>query len=319
MADFLTRLVGRTLGTIPTVKPVLTPMFALQTNTSAYEGESTNNPASSRPIAASPARNTSIIPSASERFIEQTQDGQAQGTAPTVQIPDLPVSQTMPHTDLPMPFVSQPDHVEIEFAPPTPIKSSEDIVSVGTGQAQDNSSTSYTRFDRWTPAEQIDRDMPLAGFRIGTSPVSTVQHFVGSDEQAPILSPVSVNRISPSIEHNANMSIPEISDNPGIQPLLIATPQRRSRVSLHPVDHEHGGNFRTADPLRSPHSNLQGRTVTDYIESASPTSEPTIQVTIGRIEVRATPLTPAAAPVQRKKPAIMGLEEYLDQRAKGVR
>ena len=30
MADFLTRLVGRTLGMTPTVQPVLTPMFALE-------------------------------------------------------------------------------------------------------------------------------------------------------------------------------------------------------------------------------------------------------------------------------------------------
>jgi len=40
---------------------------------------------------------------------------------------------------------------------------------------------------------------------------------------------------------------------------------------------------------------------------------PTIQVTIGRIEVRATP-TPTQSPAERTAPAVMSLEEYLRQR-----
>jgi hypothetical protein len=42
---------------------------------------------------------------------------------------------------------------------------------------------------------------------------------------------------------------------------------------------------------------------------------PTIQVTIGRIEVRATP--PPAAPARKEqKSAVMTLEEYLRQRSR---
>jgi hypothetical protein len=41
--------------------------------------------------------------------------------------------------------------------------------------------------------------------------------------------------------------------------------------------------------------------------------EPTIQVTIGRIEVRATP--PAQPPKQRSEPPVMSLDEYLRQRS----
>ena len=43
---------------------------------------------------------------------------------------------------------------------------------------------------------------------------------------------------------------------------------------------------------------------------------PTIQVTIGRIEVRATPAPTAPAPGRRAAP-IMTLEEYLRQRSNG--
>ena len=46
---------------------------------------------------------------------------------------------------------------------------------------------------------------------------------------------------------------------------------------------------------------------------------PTIQVTIGRIEVRATPA--AKAPVRERPaaPSALSLEEYLRQRSKGGR
>jgi len=40
-------------------------------------------------------------------------------------------------------------------------------------------------------------------------------------------------------------------------------------------------------------------------------------VTIGRIEVRATPPPAPQSQPKRSGPAVMGLEEYLNQRAKG--
>jgi len=47
------------------------------------------------------------------------------------------------------------------------------------------------------------------------------------------------------------------------------------------------------------------------------TPAPTIQVTIGRIEVRATPPPAPHSQPKRSGPPVMGLEEYLNQRAKG--
>ncbi len=55
------------------------------------------------------------------------------------------------------------------------------------------------------------------------------------------------------------------------------------------------------------------RQYTDFVEPA-----PTIQVTIGRIEVRATPPPPAQPQSQqRPAPSIMSLDQYLQQRSKG--
>jgi hypothetical protein len=49
---------------------------------------------------------------------------------------------------------------------------------------------------------------------------------------------------------------------------------------------------------------------------AEPSPAPTVNVTIGRIEVRATPAPPASAPKPRSTP-VMTLEEYLQRRATG--
>ena len=53
--------------------------------------------------------------------------------------------------------------------------------------------------------------------------------------------------------------------------------------------------------------------------SARPSAGPTIQVTIGRIEVRATSPSPATPKKAPPKPAAMSLEEYLKQRNEGRR
>lgn len=53
--------------------------------------------------------------------------------------------------------------------------------------------------------------------------------------------------------------------------------------------------------------------------SARPSVAPTIQVTIGRIEVRATPPAPATPRKAPPKPAAMSLEDYLKQRSEGRR
>jgi hypothetical protein len=50
--------------------------------------------------------------------------------------------------------------------------------------------------------------------------------------------------------------------------------------------------------------------------AVGPEPAPTIQVTIGRVEVRATP-APATSRKPATEPAVMSLEEYLRQRSAG--
>lgn len=53
------------------------------------------------------------------------------------------------------------------------------------------------------------------------------------------------------------------------------------------------------------------------VRRETPTPAPTIQVTIGRIEVRATPAPKAPVRERPSAPAALSLEDYLKQRSRG--
>lgn len=64
---------------------------------------------------------------------------------------------------------------------------------------------------------------------------------------------------------------------------------------------------------------IQAASLTPSLPVAPPSVPPTIQVTIGRIEVRAIPPTAVATPMTRQSdgPGVKSLDDYLRQRAKG--
>ena len=97
-----------------------------------------------------------------------------------------------------------------------------------------------------------------------------------------------------SITNNANQNF-KISDN-----RLIS----ESRLTPHIIN---------------PVIQSQPRLTSPIIPAVEPVSEPTptIQVTIGRIEVRAA-VAASPSPKPRSAPTVMGLDDYLHQRAKGA-
>jgi hypothetical protein len=93
-------------------------------------------------------------------------------------------------------------------------------------------------------------------------------------------------------------------------------------ASLPPT--QQGATGRTGQTTTARYRNQErgnpGRTMQQSIHDDTPTREatkPSIQVTIGRIEVRATPPPPTRAPARRTTPAIMSLDDYVNQRIKG--
>jgi hypothetical protein len=114
--------------------------------------------------------------------------------------------------------------------------------------------------------------------------------------------------------------VPEKTSNivdalPTVTSSTFATPSRAGVAEINPsideisprsvkVHSEQSVEARFAAPSHE---------YTDFVEPA-----PTIQVTIGRIEVRATPPPPAQPQSQqRPAPSIMSLDQYLQQRSKG--
>jgi len=71
--------------------------------------------------------------------------------------------------------------------------------------------------------------------------------------------------------------------------------------------------------VAQPHVNryVEPASPAGFKSKASPEPPPTIQVTIGRVEVRATPPPEPQSKKERPKPAVMSRDEYLSMRAKG--
>lgn len=96
------------------------------------------------------------------------------------------------------------------------------------------------------------------------------------------------------------------------QPATGQSPYVRALTSRSPATPKEGANVLTPPAIRAS-VRVDART---HEPPAPP--EPTIQVTIGRIEVRATP--PPAAPVRKQStPAVMNLNDYLQARNGGSR
>lgn len=101
--------------------------------------------------------------------------------------------------------------------------------------------------------------------------------------------------------------------------ILVAQPQNPPRAEAKPVTAEptptllaavERGRLEPVKPIFSPVVPETGRT------DPTPTPEPTVQVTIGRIEIRA--VSEAKAPQRAAKPmGVMSLEEYMERRRAG--
>ena len=108
--------------------------------------------------------------------------------------------------------------------------------------------------------------------------------------------------VDSTMSSSLDLSMPEVQEREvRTTPALQAGESRAFRPKI-PTNREQGGLLQIK----------QSETVQESSSSAS-----TVQVTIGRIEVRAMPPpTPRTHP-QRSGPPVMSLEEYLNQRAKG--
>jgi hypothetical protein len=139
-----------------------------------------------------------------------------------------------------------------------------------------------------------------------------------SAEQPEIASPTTPDR-----ERQIDRTIAHPDRKPSQNPLPISVRDRIDRIepSLLPTDSTNSHNPQRGQMMESK-AMEQLRSFVQAIKPEVVSSPlpptPVIQVTIGRIEVRATtaPATPAATTTRSKSP-VMGLDEYLDRRGGG--
>jgi len=183
-----------------------------------------------------------------------------------------------------------------------------------------------------SPAVRTDEAMLLA------NPLVSLQSMPGDRRGVPIKSSNRQRRRYTALANNRHTinALQEIQvEQDSARPLVSTAPGiQASNVGAAPSAHQFIAPSRANASDVLPSAALSPRSITAggaHAQSAinnqqvieaqlieQPAPAPTIQVTIGRIEVRATPPPPAPSQSQqRSTPSIMSLDQYLQQRSKG--
>ncbi len=349
MADFLARLAGRTLGSTPTVQPIITPMFIPK---QAWIGE--NDPGAV-------PEDEGLGDSVQQQPIPPIQDTQppfyqpvrlpptlvAQGNVPTAGAPvmsaRLPFSKThesqRKQTQQEVPNAPEQSEPESSPVPGTLTPSDEQRSTRSTDkspvEAGPNKGQSYTN-----PLPLLQRMPTRQPSRPSLNASEGVDHAQGMllpgdldpfSEQARGIeihpehfqsTPGRRRRSMRAFHEDGQPEIPNTLQ-PGVSEMQSALPTRGRSPDQRPA--QQMGIRPQVSTNRAYHGDSQHNTSSPGAKHEAvgtqfivPDPAPsTIQVTIGRIEVRATPPPPSQSQGKRSPSSVMSLDQYLHQRAKG--
>jgi hypothetical protein len=346
MADYLARLAGRTLGSAPTVQPIIAQAFAPK---QAWTGENDPGVLSEGEVLGD--------------SVQQQSDSPIQEIQPTfyqaVRMPPTLVPQgNVPSTGAPvmssrLPFskMSESRRTPEQHKAPNSLEQSEpdwspvpgtltssdeqrstdeSPVEVSTNKEHryavtlplperkptrrpsKRSSSASEREDHsqemllpadLDPFSEQARGIEIHPERFQNTPVRTRRSMRASHEDGHLDLPNALQtRVS---EMQSAMPTRDISPDQRL------TQQREMRPQVSTNRAYHGGSQYNTSSQGVKHETAE----TQFI--VSPPTSPTIQVTIGRIEVRATPPPPSLSQSKRSPSSVMSLDQYLQQRAKG--
>ena len=305
MSDYLWNIAARALNRATVVRPRLTPLFGDPDPSPAfsYRGLSQNESPITEPLLAPVQHPTRAI-----------------GPRPTHRVPSQwqSVAPTAPPFDPESPDEIAPQPTHMERAPVEPVRSFEterrtrarlpefEITLKGPAPvAQAKSETAAPLVvPVAVPISQEPAPLPLLVSR-PRSPASSVRAETGP-------SPNQILLRSPTVESAASdLAAPLHKMRPFPHEPL------QSQRSVSPVEQEHKVAKQAAGRLPAiPVVVARALAVPPVSVSTTPAPAPSIQVTIGRIEVRATPAAQSTRPATPKGSSI-SLEEYLKRRAQG--
>lgn len=294
MSNYLNNLVAKTLNRTEVVHPRLTSLFEpLHPSWPAPEGELNSKMGHGEQIS-------------SEKAVEDSSPAQQ----PVVtQLPETIWEVTHNVSNQPLNnesvVPSEKPNKPIEARSEQPNKAKFELSSLQPGEASSESTSSQTP----RTVVQTSEDRPS---------IESTQQQVNPDQ--PILNTVTYrNQKDPTLIRSAAVRIePNVS--------LLWKRGNADEQESRPV-HEPISPYPEPSPIQIPSGTVVIQPqVTPYRELALPHPEeptamkesiPSIQVTIGRIEVRAIPPPPSKPKKQHPQPSVMSLDEYLHQRAKG--
>lgn len=287
MSDYLSNLVDRSLDRADVIQPRLPSLFEPTQGIDSpiarlwQQPEPTTEVIESVPEARNPypvTRKSSPVARIFDRVV-------ARRSAESVINPNLPsLSSQTAEIEVLQPVSAQVGSVDRAEPAPAP------------GSALHPLSWQPQRLDRQIAAGNVSIEQPAISTQPTLDREQPIERSINNPDRSPKLNPTAISIQNPIdlIEPSPLPTDLTPSQNP---PLLGQMMERK-----------------TMEQLRSIIPAIQPEVVSNPI----PAPVPTIQVTIGRIEIRATtaPTTPAAT-TARSKPPVMSLDEYLHQRGGG--
>jgi hypothetical protein len=301
MADFLTRLASRTLGLAPMAEPVIAPMFAPDPSLPAMAG-------SDEPL------------DAAQQAAEPVEPRGAAG---------LPSASPIENAVRPVAARSRPDPTEARLAPPSvgEMTSRAATAAPDDGIVRDSPTRRRPPLSSAAASEIADEDallMPAAGAMERRSPV---------EASMPAETPLLARPYSPDPsrtpaawrEEPADSVVRSVAGRGRGAPLSSwdVGPDESLLLPLNPAETPSMRRDARAPAVVTPADELEPPRRAERGQAAAmpPSSPPTIEVTIGRVEVRAVhPPAPVARP-KAAAPAApsLSLEEYLRNQNGGRR
>lgn len=345
MADFLTRLARRALGLVPTVQPILAPMYApgqqfvgaedAQEMPLFERGAATGYPQSEVRGRAMSLQNRPADEPAFGDLVGQIMDAR-EITSPLVQQRSQPSTTPtqIPHT----PSRTLDERPAADHS----LSSGRDEVASSAGQARRTASTGRPAADH--PLSSGQDEVASSAGKVGRTASTRNASVSGLHPIHPTdatVIPLEARSASRAAEQQRDSSLlpriargvleaAELSSASNLLRPLV--PQESVGASLlsavaDTLPTQRPAKPKTIRPQQGTHQvaypeypyNRANQSESAPVTQESSMPAPTIQVTIGRIEVRATPPTTPRPQAARSAPSVMSLDDYLNQRTRGGR
>lgn len=307
MTDFFTRLAQRTLGLASTVQPMLDSFYA---------------------PAADLGDNALLEIAVDEEVQNESTPGQ-QHTLLSEHNPVQPAAQAMTTTIQNFEPQARANAAGIQPEPArqvaSPLAHYKDALSNAPtpGKASAAPLFSTVKAARLATATQVEQPH---GALVESLPVTELVQ----DAKIPAAESLSVPTFVPQLPRRSVIDraptqqgdkISSHSTNPPVGAVVPRQPATGARTAATTSSRSTAEGKIPSRVLPEKKHQAQGESLPS-IQEISTSVAPTIQVTIGRIEVRATPAPTSSAPSvesRPRSPAVMSLDDYLQQRAKGGR